>query len=142
MINKQLITAVAFLHKDGKLFTAKRASTKNFLPNKFELPGGHIEIGETLQEGLMREFQEEFGVQVIVGEVFHAFVYENDVKQSQSVEIIFFATLLDINQKIILDPEQHSEYAWIEEEKLPQYFDSEDEEYSAIVKGFAKLKRT
>lgn len=141
MTKKQLITIVAFLHKDGKLFTAKRAATKDFLPNKYELPGGHLEDGETLQEGLVRELKEEFGVEVTVGEVFHAFVYENEVKQSQSVEIIFFAQLADDQQEITLDRNEHSEYAWITELELEKYFDSNDEEYTAIKKGFALLNK-
>lgn len=141
MLVKQLITACAFLHKDGKLFTAKRAASKDFLPNKYELPGGHIEVGETLQEGLQREFREEFGANITVGECFHAFVYENEVKQSQSVEIIFFATLADETEEIILKLEEHSEYAWIDRSQLDTYFASDDEEYKAIIKGFEKLSQ-
>lgn len=139
MFTKQLITTCAFLHKNGKLFTAKRAATKDFLPNKFELPGGHIEFGETLQEGLQREFREEFSAKITVGECFHAFTYENEIKQSQSVEIIFFATLTDDTQEIILKPEEHSDYKWISLSDLDNYFYPDDEEYKAIIKGFEKL---
>ncbi len=72
----QAITACAFIHKDGRLLVAKRAETKQFLPGKYELLGGHIEFGETLQDGLRREIREEIHIAIIVGEPFHVFTYE------------------------------------------------------------------
>ena len=61
---QQVIVAAAFIsHKfDGvtKVFLPKRAATKKFLPNVFELPGGHIDFGEDIETGLKREIFEEF----------------------------------------------------------------------------------
>ncbi len=57
-MKKQLITACAFLHQDGKLFTAKRAETKNFLPGKYELPGGHVEYGDNEYLAIKAGFRE------------------------------------------------------------------------------------
>lgn len=39
------------------------------LVKKFDLPGGGIEIGETIPEGLVREFKEETGLTVKVGKL-------------------------------------------------------------------------
>ena len=56
---QQVFTACAFIHHnfDGvdKVFLLKRATTKRFLPGVFELPGGHIEFGEDMVEGLWRD---------------------------------------------------------------------------------------
>lgn len=137
----QKITACAFLHQDGKVFIAKRADTKKFLPGKYELPGGHIEFGETLEDGLKREFQEEFGVEITVGEPFFAFTYTNTEKQSHSVEIIYFATLKDDMQEIKLNPADHSEYKWLGESEM-NILPPEDHETEAIRKGFKLLAAT
>lgn len=64
----QAITACVFLHKDGKLFLAKRADIKKFLPGKYEVVGGHIEFGETIEEGLRREIREELHIEIELGE--------------------------------------------------------------------------
>lgn len=42
-----------------------------------KFPGGGLEFGESLQSGLMREFQEEMGIEINVG----ACLYHNDFVQ-------------------------------------------------------------
>jgi 8-oxo-dGTP diphosphatase len=145
---QQVISACAFIHHnfDGvpKLFMAKRANTKKFLPGVFELPGGHIDYGEQVADGLAREIDEEFGMQVSVGDPFVIFTYENDIKQSHSLEAIYFATFTSPLDTITLEPEDHSEYRWVSEEELPSIFtqdkDETNDEIKAIRHGFALLK--
>ena len=47
---QQIFTATAFIHRSSngitEVFLPRRAATKKFLPNVFELPGGHIDSGE------------------------------------------------------------------------------------------------
>ena len=53
------------VNKEGKVLLAK--SNKWF--DKLTLPGGHVEIGETLVEAVKREVKEEVGLDVEVGEM-------------------------------------------------------------------------
>ncbi len=144
---QQVITACAFIHRevDGvqKVFMAKRADTKKFLPGVYELPGGHIDFGENTEDGLVREIQEEFGVRVRLGDPFAVFTYHNEIKGSHSIEVIYFAQLADPDTEVKPNPEDHSTCGWFSESELPQTFvsekDIEDEEVKAIYKGFALL---
>ena len=144
---QQVITACAFIHQeiDGvtKVFMAKRADTKKFLPGIYELPGGHIDYGEDTKDGLVREIQEEFGVEVRLGDPFAVFTYLNELKGSHSIEVIYFAQLVDPSAEIQPNPEDHSSCGWFSEAELPQTFvsekDTEDDEVKAIYKGFALL---
>ena len=43
---------------------------------EWELPGGQIEIGETSQECLAREIDEELDVKVVVGELLDTYLFE------------------------------------------------------------------
>lgn len=138
-MNAQKITVCAFLHNDGKLFVAKRAATKKFLPGKFELPGGHVEPGEEVVDGLKREFLEEFALEIVVGEPIHRFTYMRD--DCEVVEIDYLARLADPNAEIALNPKEHSEYRWVDRQELDTIWDHEDAEYLAIQKGFDIITR-
>lgn len=145
---QQVITAVAFIHHnfDGveKVFLPKRASTKKFLPDVFEMPGGHIDYGEGLVAGLAREIEEEFGMRATIGDTFAAFTYVNDVKRSHSIEVVYFAQFKDPIDQITLDPADHSEYVWLSSDKLHEAYNDlkgeDDIEFQMIRKGFTLLE--
>lgn len=144
---QQVITAVAVIHQkiDGveKIFLPKRAKTKKFLPDVFELPGGHIDFGEDLEVGLKRELLEEFNMNIEVGDPFAAFTYTNDVKGSHSIEVVYFAKFVESIDKISFNPEDHSEYTWIGEDEMNQIYSEqkgeEDIEYKCVKKAFSIL---
>lgn len=145
---QQVITACAFIHAkiDGidKVFLPKRASTKKFLPDVYELPGGHIDFGEDMVTGLKREIKEEFDMNISVGEPFAAFTYMNEIKGSHSIEVIFFAQFINPIEKIKINPEDHSTFGWFGKEEVNDIINKErspgDPEIQAILKGFSRLK--
>lgn len=67
-INKLTIRVAGIVPmNDGFVFMHR----KNVIRNKdyqeyYTFPGGHLEEGETLEEGVMREIKEEFGIHVKV----------------------------------------------------------------------------
>ena len=138
---QQVITACAFIHHKfddtTKLFLPKRAKTKKFLPGVFELPGGHIDFGEDIVEGLKREIMEEFGMRIRIGDPFATFDYTNEVKGSHSVEIIYFGQFEDSLEDITLDPEDHSEFIWFDgnDYQVLMIGDKDDREITAIKKA-------
>lgn len=143
--NSQVITACALIHHDfngvRKVFLPKRASTKKFLPNVYELPGGHIDWGENLIEGLKREIREEFEMGVSVGDPFAAFTYKNEVKGSHSVEVVYFAKFTDPLEKIVVHADDHSEFCWVSEVELADFVGKlSDEEFKNVAKGLALLR--
>jgi 8-oxo-dGTP diphosphatase len=147
-LNQQAITACAFIHQriDGveKVFLPKRASTKKFLPGVYELPGGHIDFGENILDGLRREIDEELGMKVVAGDPFFVFTYANKVKGSHSIEVIYFAHFVNEISDITLNSEDHSEFGWFSEDELSKATTEkkglDDIEFQAIRKGFTLLK--
>jgi len=47
---------------DGRIFLAKRAACHHSYPGVWDLPGGHCEPGESQEQTLTRELQEELGI--------------------------------------------------------------------------------
>jgi 8-oxo-dGTP diphosphatase len=144
---QQVITACAFIHHNfggvEKVFLPKRAETKKFLPGVNELPGGHIDFGENPVDGLKREIDEEFGIQIDVGDPFYVFTYINEIKGSHSMEVIYFARFISELGRIALNPEDHSEFGWFAENELDDAATPgkglDDVEFVAMQKGFALL---
>lgn len=157
---QQVISVVAFIHKleDGqhKVFLAKRAATKAFLPGLWEMPGGHVDFGEDIIAGLKREVMEEFNMQITVGDPFACFTYVNKVKESHSIEVVYFAQFSSGESSIQLDPEDHSEYRWFTKDEVEKAValsrqktkrmnsvsgtTGEDLEVRSILKGFSLLE--
>ena len=48
------LRTVGLLIKDGKILVQRDRDGSEYV-----LPGGHVKIGETLEDGLIREFKEE-----------------------------------------------------------------------------------
>ena len=74
--SKAIVRVVAALIQDSKsrvLITQRRAQA--FMPLKWEFPGGKVEAGETDEQALAREIQEEINVSVEVLEHFAGIVY-------------------------------------------------------------------
>ncbi len=68
----------AVIYRDGQVLIARRPS-KGLLGGLWEFPGGKVEQGETLPEGLSREIMEELGAVVEVAAAFgtyqHAYTH-------------------------------------------------------------------
>lgn len=140
---QQVITACAFIHQNfnglEKVFLPKRAETKKFLPGVCELPGGHLNFGEDIVEGLKREIREELNMEIGVGDPFFAFTYKNDIKGSHSVEVIFFAKFINSLKDLKINPEDHSEYKWLTKSEVVGLKEEGDPEIRAILKGFSLI---
>lgn len=146
---QQVFTACAFIWHEfngvKKVFLPKRANTKKFLPDVYELPGGHIDYGEDLKVGLAREVMEEFGMSIAIGEVLDVFTYVNDIKQSHSIEVVYFAQFTDPIENIQLHPDDHSTYGWFALDELDRVYTKnkgvDDVEYAIVRKGLRLLEK-
>ncbi|OZI13359.1 8-oxo-dGTP diphosphatase MutT [Bacillaceae bacterium SAS-127] len=67
----------AVIVEEGKILCAQRGEGKT-LALKWEFPGGKIEQGESPEEALRREIEEEMRCQIEIGEQVEHTVYEYD----------------------------------------------------------------
>ncbi|WP_299653585.1 8-oxo-dGTP diphosphatase MutT [uncultured Jannaschia sp.] len=60
-MNIVLVSAVALIDPDGRVLLAQRPEGKS-MAGLWEFPGGKVEPGETPEAALIRELQEELGI--------------------------------------------------------------------------------
>ena len=104
----------AILVRDGKILIAQRKSSDH-LAGKWEFPGGKLEDGESPEECLRRELQEEFGVDTSIGEFLAESVYHYD---QISIRLLAYRTSL-VRGK--LEPNDHDAYAWVSLSEMNRY---------------------
>lgn len=66
-MKKQIDVVAAIIEKDNRVFAARRKPGMH-LGGYWEFPGGKIESGETPEECLMRELQEELCISTRIGQ--------------------------------------------------------------------------
>jgi nucleoside triphosphatase len=97
------------VNKEGKILLTK--SHKWF--DKYTLPGGHIEVGETMKEAVIREVKEEVGLDVEVAEMLLMQEAIFAVEFWKRKHFIFFDFLCKSkDQQVKLDGRELQEYVW------------------------------
>ncbi|WP_249872446.1 (deoxy)nucleoside triphosphate pyrophosphohydrolase [Oceanobacillus saliphilus] len=76
-MKKDIHVVGAVIIKENKILCAQRGPDKS-LPYLWEFPGGKIEAGETPQDALKREINEEMHCEIDIGEQVEHTVYEYD----------------------------------------------------------------
>ncbi|MBN2466519.1 MAG: NUDIX hydrolase [Deltaproteobacteria bacterium] len=81
----------AVVFKDDQVLLVQRDNE----PNKglWAIPGGMVELGETLQKAAEREIGEETGLLITAKEPVHVFEY---IKKGDSGEILFHYVIIDL----------------------------------------------
>ncbi len=111
----QNIVVRAKIEQEGRVLLVKRLDDKNLHPGQYEMPGGKVEFGETPEEAIYRECQEEIGI-VPTGLKFVQH-YSYVVEDKHAVGICFIANPVSSN-KIKLDPHEHNEYIWADQKQI------------------------
>ena len=91
------------IEKDNKILMVKEAKKKCY--GKWNVPAGHLENGETIFEGAIREIFEETGCKVRLKNVLP--IMSKDIEDTTLIIITFTTELLEenisFNKEVILD---------------------------------------
>jgi 8-oxo-dGTP diphosphatase len=126
----ELTVVAALILRDSKILVCqRRRDDSNAL--QWEFPGGKIEPGETPQAALVRELQEELGVEAAIGR--ELFRTRHRYREFRSeLELIFFQAAVDRHgtlQNLVFEG-----FEWADPATLPQYnFLQADKEFVTLL---------
>lgn len=107
--------------ENGKIFLAHRGPKTNNERNRWEIPGGGVEFGETFEEALKREVKEELGVEIEVGELLGVCDHIIPDEKQHWVSPTYFCKIKKGKIKI-MEPEKCDDMGWFtleETENIP-----------------------
>jgi mutator protein MutT len=123
-----IVVTAAIVKDHGRYFVTRRLKGTH-LEGLWEFPGGKIEAGESLADGLRRELQEELGTEVEVGE--EVFTVTHHYPE-RSVELHFLACTF-LNAPV---PLLGQEMRWVPREELRSLeFPAADEELIRVLES-------
>jgi len=107
------------LNDKGEVLLCKRSQNTNNERGCWEVPGGAVEFGETLQDAIKREIQEELGVELDLLEQFPAANHIIPSDKQHWVPTTFLARLKPGNTPKIMEPEKCDGIDWFSLDHLP-----------------------
>ncbi|AOY57313.1 hydrolase, NUDIX family [Desulfococcus multivorans] len=112
--SKMKIVTAAIIENNGKVLLTRR-SRGQALGGRWEFPGGKLEEGESLQQCLEREIQEELSVKIKAGDIFDESVFHYEKGTIRLVAI--HAELLQEDIQLSV----HDKFDWVEKKLLGTY---------------------
>jgi 8-oxo-dGTP diphosphatase len=117
------------LEENGLVLIARRKPGKH-MGGKWEFPGGKIEMGETPEESLARELEEELDVRARIGELLCTSSWEGE---GVSLELLVYRVTGFEGTPVL---REHEEIRWVQPKDL-RSFDLADSDRSVVEKLFS-----
>ncbi len=114
---------VIILNGKGEILIKKR---KGSHAEKYSIPGGRVDIGETFEEAAVREIKEEAGIEIQNPEV----IAVTNNLETYREDGVHFVSIILVARKYKgavtnMEPEKCEELGWYDPRKLPQpHFDA------------------
>lgn len=91
----------AFIKYNNKFVIVKEKGQKEWI-----LPGGRLNVGESTEDGLLREIKEELGIVVRINKIVSVDVYHGNNVSSKTPQLFVFYLVDSVpDQKIVIDNE-------------------------------------
>lgn len=103
----------AIIRENNRVLLCQRKG--GALAGKWEFPGGKLEEGETPEECLIREIEEELGISIAVGDIYQAVHTHYDHGDFLLIGYLAERIEGEITLRV------HSNYAWVDLEHLDRY---------------------
>lgn len=121
---EQVVTSIvvikaALVNKNDEILFLKRSSENKTDVGKWEFPGGKLEKGQLTNEVLIRELQEEVGVDIADRErnsLAHVYSQHAEVEGYEDITIVTLTYMIRSEGEDITLSHEHDDYKWVSKE--------------------------
>lgn len=101
----------ALIERSGKYLLTRRSQYNDYMPLKWDIPGGEVLQGETLQDAITREVLEETTLSLGIDRVIYIYSNIDQVPVRQSFQATYLCRY--ISGEVHLNPSEHDKYEWL-----------------------------
>ena len=134
-MKKTLLAVAVIVEFNGKILLAKR--TFDPYKDKFEIPGGFVEEGESVENAAVREILEETGLNIKIKGVLGVYSYPTSNIRKCSLAIAFVAAASSDKVKI---SSEAKELGWFDYKKIKA--DNLGYDHGMLLDHFKEWKKT
>jgi ADP-ribose pyrophosphatase YjhB (NUDIX family) len=119
----------------GRVLLVKHVPARGgFWQGKWICPGGQLELGETIEEGILREVKEETQLDIKLSEPlipFDRIVGENG---DTSLHVLYIDYLAKLTGGELMPGSDVGEALWVEKERIPEIWDELHEDTRKLLR--------
>ncbi|WP_339214321.1 NUDIX domain-containing protein [Solibacillus sp. FSL W8-0372] len=120
-MNEIKVVVKGVLIRDNRILIIKRSHTDSFGAGTWEVVGGNLNFGESLEEALKREFLEEVGLRITV----KSLLFSTTFFTSNDRQIVLLSYLCESEESQISLSSEHEQYLWASKEELLTFLPKE-----------------
>ncbi len=117
MNNQVRVGVAAVIFREGRILLGERIGSHG--ANTWATPGGHLELGESIEECAQRETLEETGLEV---GAFRKLGFTNDIfeKEGKHYVTLYAVATSTSGEPQVMEPHQCKQWQWFDLDELPE----------------------
>lgn len=110
--------AHALIERDGRFLVTRRCAVDDYMPLKWDLPGGTVDPGESLEDALVREVHEETKIKVSIDRLLYAYTNLATLPKRQTFQTVYLCRY--VGGDVELDPADHDQFVWASKSEIAE----------------------